>query len=404
MSTADRASPGPRRDHVGEISPVPADRTGDAQLAAIYTRLAQTASRLSTRSRRSTSRDEERAGGLVDNRAPWPRAEPGRATTSAVRRGRCGGAASARQRRGPTPIGPATRGRAHGGVLELRPRAHVPQRDRQGPLLTASLEVTLANAGGRRPRHRAARVGNACPRRSGQPQAVRDRRRAGQTQADRGQPAPRRLDRKRYVGRGMVLLDLCRRAPRPPCASRVRLNEGFSSRPTRRGGSARRSPGRSRIGAHHPDPGAHGQTMNKVLRIQRQCCRSSGASDGRGDRAQVDLTPRGVRSSGIAQEPLSLETRWVRRTTATSATSWRIRARSHPPSFAERERLKGRDRVALRELNPREQQVMRLRFGLDDGQVRTSRRWTRVGVTRERIRQIESKTLANLPPTPRSGA
>ena len=52
---------------------------------------------------------------------------------------------------------------------------------------------------------------------------------------------------------------------------------------------------------------------------------------------------------------------------------------------------------ALTELSPREQQVMRLRFGLDDGQIRTLEEVGReFGVTRERVRQIESKTLAKL--------
>ena len=52
---------------------------------------------------------------------------------------------------------------------------------------------------------------------------------------------------------------------------------------------------------------------------------------------------------------------------------------------------------ALSQLSPREQEVMRLRFGLDDGQVRTLEEVGKVfGVTRERIRQIESKTLAKL--------
>ena len=52
---------------------------------------------------------------------------------------------------------------------------------------------------------------------------------------------------------------------------------------------------------------------------------------------------------------------------------------------------------ALEELNDRERQVVRLRFGLDDGQVRTLEEVGReFGVTRERIRQIESKTLAKL--------
>ena len=56
-----------------------------------------------------------------------------------------------------------------------------------------------------------------------------------------------------------------------------------------------------------------------------------------------------------------------------------------------------RSSEALDELNDREQAVVRLRFGLDDGQARTLEEVGKeFGVTRERIRQIESKTLAKL--------
>jgi RNA polymerase primary sigma factor len=51
----------------------------------------------------------------------------------------------------------------------------------------------------------------------------------------------------------------------------------------------------------------------------------------------------------------------------------------------------------LHELTEREQEVVRLRFGLDDGRPRTLEEVGRsFGVTRERIRQIEAKTLAKL--------
>ena len=54
-------------------------------------------------------------------------------------------------------------------------------------------------------------------------------------------------------------------------------------------------------------------------------------------------------------------------------------------------------REALEELNEREREVVRRRFGLEDGQVRTlEEAGKEFGVTRERIRQIESKTLAKL--------
>ena len=52
---------------------------------------------------------------------------------------------------------------------------------------------------------------------------------------------------------------------------------------------------------------------------------------------------------------------------------------------------------ALGELTEREQEIVRMRFGLDDGQARTLEDVGReFGVTRERIRQIEAKTLAKL--------
>ena len=52
---------------------------------------------------------------------------------------------------------------------------------------------------------------------------------------------------------------------------------------------------------------------------------------------------------------------------------------------------------ALGELSEREQEIVRLRFGLDDGQAKTLEDVGReFGVTRERIRQIEAKTLAKL--------
>ena len=52
---------------------------------------------------------------------------------------------------------------------------------------------------------------------------------------------------------------------------------------------------------------------------------------------------------------------------------------------------------ALDDLNDREKQVLRLRFGLEDGRIRTLEEVGReFGVTRERIRQIEAKTLAKL--------
>jgi len=68
-----------------------------------------------------------------------------------------------------------------------------------------------------------------------------------------------------------------------------------------------------------------------------------------------------------------------------------------PDDAATRALLDEAVREALGHLSEREQEVVRLRFGLDDGKIRTLEEVGReFGVTRERVRQIESKTLAKL--------
>jgi len=68
-----------------------------------------------------------------------------------------------------------------------------------------------------------------------------------------------------------------------------------------------------------------------------------------------------------------------------------------PAEMAAKMMLNSAVEEALSDLNDREKAVVRMRFGLDDGQARTLEEVGReFGVTRERIRQIESKTLAKL--------
>jgi RNA polymerase primary sigma factor len=68
-----------------------------------------------------------------------------------------------------------------------------------------------------------------------------------------------------------------------------------------------------------------------------------------------------------------------------------------PAAPAARTMLKEAVNEVLSQLSEREQEVIRLRFGLDDGQMRTLEEVGKeFGVTRERIRQIEAKTLAKL--------
>ncbi|MGL6056992.1 MAG: sigma-70 family RNA polymerase sigma factor, partial [Culicoidibacterales bacterium] len=68
-----------------------------------------------------------------------------------------------------------------------------------------------------------------------------------------------------------------------------------------------------------------------------------------------------------------------------------------PTDYATNEVLKEQIRDVLERLTDREERVLRLRFGLDDGRTRTLEEvGQEFGVTRERIRQIEAKALRKL--------
>ena len=141
------------------------------------------------------------------------------------------------------------------------------------------------------------------------------------------------------------------------------------------------------------------ETMNKVLRVQRQMLQELGREPTVEEVAEkVDLSPERVRDiQRIALEPLSLETPVGEEDDSYLGDFVADESAISPDFAAERERLKDEIEKALTELNPREQQVMRLRFGLDDGQIRTLEEVGKeFGVTRERIRQIESKTISKL--------
>ena len=142
------------------------------------------------------------------------------------------------------------------------------------------------------------------------------------------------------------------------------------------------------------------ETMNKVLRIQRQMLQELGREPTVDEvAAKVDMSPgaRARHPADRARAVVARDARSGRRTTPPSATSWPTTPRSLPTRPPSASGSRTRSSWRMLELNPREQQVMRLRFGLDDGQVRTLEEVGReFGVTRERIRQIESKTLAKL--------
>src|SRR3954469_6957237 len=141
------------------------------------------------------------------------------------------------------------------------------------------------------------------------------------------------------------------------------------------------------------------ETMNKVLRIQRQMLQELGREPTVEEvAAKVELTPDRVRDiQRISLEPVSLETPVGEEDDSSLGDFVEDPSAIAPATAAARALLTEAIEEALEDLNDRERAVVRLRFGLDDGQVRTLEEVGKeFGVTRERIRQIESKTLAKL--------
>jgi RNA polymerase primary sigma factor len=142
------------------------------------------------------------------------------------------------------------------------------------------------------------------------------------------------------------------------------------------------------------------ETIQKVMRIQRQMLQELEREPTAEEVAErVGLTPGRVREiQRISLDPLSLDSP-VGEEDDTSLSDFIEDLRAEVPAdMAIRELLIEAVDEALEELSEREREVVRLRFGLDpQGQARTLEEVGReFGVTRERIRQIESKTLAKL--------
>ena len=141
------------------------------------------------------------------------------------------------------------------------------------------------------------------------------------------------------------------------------------------------------------------ETINTVLRMQRVMLQELGREPTVEElAAKVDMLPARVREiQRIAQEPVSLETPVGQEDDSSLGDFIEDQQAIAPADAAARALLSEAVGEALEELSERERQVVRLRFGLEDGQVRTLEEVGReFGVTRERIRQIEAKTLAKL--------
>ncbi len=112
----------------------------------------------------------------------------------------------------------------------------------------------------------------------------------------------------------------------------------------------------------------------------------------------MDLSPEKVREiMKIAQEPVSLETPIGEEDDSHLGDFIPDDDVQAPADAAAYELLKEQLKEVLDTLSDREENVLRLRFGLDDGRTRTLEEVGKVfGVTRERIRQIEAKALRKL--------
>ena len=141
------------------------------------------------------------------------------------------------------------------------------------------------------------------------------------------------------------------------------------------------------------------ETINKLIRIQRQLLQDLGREPLPEEiGAEMDMPTEKVRNIlKIAQEPVSLETPIGEEDDSHLGDFIEDQDATIPADHAAYEMMKKQLENVLDTLTDREENVLRLRFGLDDGRTRTLEEVGKVfGVTRERIRQIEAKALRKL--------
>ena len=143
------------------------------------------------------------------------------------------------------------------------------------------------------------------------------------------------------------------------------------------------------------------ETINKMTRIQRQLVQELGrdpSAEEIATRMGSGMTAEKVREiQKIALDPVSLETPIGEEDDSHLGDFIEDKDAMSPDQYANNELLKDEIDLILSTLTDREEKVIRLRFGLEDGRTRTLEEVGKeFDVTRERIRQIEAKALRKL--------